>query len=98
MTTLIEATGKPNKRCGFKQVKKTVDGRNLYVFVANCPRHKNRAIRLSITDTVENWENVIEHCGNVITKERQVGNKITKTYAVLADAGSDTVALSRPTG
>jgi hypothetical protein len=84
------------KSCALRQVDENVNGRNLYVFKGKCTSRPNQPIRMSITDTVENWANTIEHCGNVKTGEEQNGNLITRHYAVWATANTDFAAFSRP--
>ena len=46
--------------------------------------------------SADEWDDTIEHCGNVMMEESRVGTRITKHYAVWADAGINTVSFSRP--
>ena len=69
------------------------------VIVVKCPLYPNRVIGLSYTDTIEGWDDTVDHCGNVLMSEvTGTDGRITKTYAVWSDAEINTVAFHRPKG
>ena len=72
-----------------------------FVFYVNCPLLSNRAVSVSFTDTIQGWENTVEHCANVLTKVTESTGSggtptyITKEYAVWGPAKNPTVAFYR---
>jgi hypothetical protein len=77
----------PQNACKFQ--RQTGTGTNDYSLVGtivNCPKYENHVIRVSITDTKENWQNTVEHCSNTLVNCVVLTNgDITKTYATNAD-------------
>lgn len=71
------------------------------VVAVNCPKYASTVVELSFTDTVANWELTHEHCANVrffTSGAFKDGGewKETRTYALWAGAGINTVTHYRP--
>ena len=82
--------------CKYEPEDKVVGDNQFNIFIVNCPLLRDRPIHVSYTDTEDNWAQTVEHCANVLTEEKIIGDKITRTYAVWADALINTVTFYRP--
>ena len=77
------------------------DGYQFNVFYVNCPILPNRAVYVTFTDSVQGWENTVEHCANVLYEVTENKNSagvtltITKKYAVWGLARNPTVSFYR---
>lgn len=89
----------PSGKC---QIRESIDDSvgqqaTIYAIKANCPEFPERVMEVSYTDTKENWEQTTGACSNLKTGTTiNKDHTITKTFAVWADAGIDTLAFKRP--
>lgn len=60
------------------------------------PTDEGIPLVLRVTDTVANWKETIEYCGNVRTNIEIDDDMETRHYAVWNDAKTNTIGFSRP--
>lgn len=88
-------------QCRFQGYEEEDGDYLLNVVAVNCPKYADTVIELSITDTLANWDLTHDHCANVLFETSdsfQEGGvwKETRTYALWAGAGINTITHYRP--
>lgn len=74
-------------------------GYELLALTVSCPTAPTRIIRVELVDTEANWAATEDHCGNVLYSEISRGldaGMVRRTYLIWANAGTNTIAFSRP--
>ena len=60
--------------CAVNTVDQTSAAYTITTLIISCPDNPNRTFSVSYTDSADNWDLTVEHCGNVRTGVNSIGN------------------------